>query len=207
MFVPNSPEAKAEAQRLWEKACELTKGEIILHENQGLRPPGFIAWIKLKRASSLFKRILVLVPNHWNSMWLLGKVTQRLGNERGAFDLFNKAWDQKPGNIDVAREAALSAMHLGFSRHAIEYCEEGLKLEPNNPGMICNLGLALIHDGKPQEALTKIKLAVQLNPSDSVSVNVLKLAVFLIETNSSCPSNSAQLQKFCQQNKNIFSKR
>ena len=83
-------------------------------------------------------------------MWMLGKVVQRLGDERSAFDWFAKAWDQKPENINVAREAALSAMHLGLARHAIEYCEEALKLEQNEPGLVCNLALAFLHGGKPE---------------------------------------------------------
>ena len=76
----------------------------------------------------------------------------------------------------------MSAMHLRLSRHAIVYCEEALKLDPNEPGLICNLALALIHDGKPSEALAKAKLAVDRNPKDSVNANVIRLAKHLVET-------------------------
>ena len=204
MLDPNSPEARREAQKLWEKACALTKGELILHENQGRKPPGFWTRLKLKRAVNLFEKVLQLAPNHWNSMWILGKTVQRLGDERAAFDWFVKAWDQTPRNIDVAREAALSAMHLGLARHAIEYCEEALKLEPNDPGMICNLALALIHDGKPSEALVKAKVAVDGNPNDTVSVNVMRLAQHLVQTMTPSPRNSAEIQDFCRKHREIF---
>lgn len=204
MLEPNSPEARKEAQKLWEEACALTKGELILHENQGQKPPGFWTRSKLKRAVKLFEKVLDLTPNHWNSMWMLGKTVQRLGNERAAFDWFVKAWDQTPRSIDVAREAALSAMHLGLARHAIEYCEEALKLESKDSGMICNLALALIHDGKPSEAVAKAELAVDGNPKDTVSVNVLRLAQHLAQTNSPCPRNSAEIQEYCRKHSEIF---
>ena len=204
MLAPDSPEARKEAQKLWEKACALTKEELILHENQGRKPPRFWTGLKLKRAVKLFEKVLQLAPNHWNSMWILGKTVQRLGDERAAFDWFVKAWDQTPRNIDVAREAALSAMHLGLARHAIEYCEGALKLEPNDSGMICNLALALIHDGKPSEAVTKAKLAVDGNPKDTVSVNVLRLAQHIAQTNSACPRNSAEIQEYCRKHREIF---
>ena len=204
MLDPNSPEARREAQKLWEKACALTKGELILHENQGRKPPGFWTRLKLKRAVNLLEKVLQLAQNHWNSMWILGKTVQRLGDERAAFDWFVKAWDQTPRNIDVAREAALSAMHLGLARHAIEYCEEALKLEPNDPGMICNLALALIHDGKPSEALVKAKVAVDGNPNDTVSVNVMRLAQHLVQTMTPSPRNSAEIQDFCRKHREIF---
>lgn len=204
MLAPNSPEARKEAQKLWETACALTNGELILHENQDRKSPGFWIRLKLKRAVRLFERVLQLTPNHWNSMWLLGKTVQRLGNERAAFDWFVKACDQTPRNVDVAREAALSAMHLGLARHAIEYCEEALKLEPNEPGLICNLALALIHDQKPSEALMKAKLAVDGNPKDIVSLNVMRLAQYLVQAKTPCPRNSAEIQDFCRKHREIF---
>ena len=204
MLEPNSPTARKEAQKLWKKACALTKGELVLHENQGRKPPNFWVRFKLKRAVKLYERVLQLAPNHWNSMWILGKAVQRLGDERAAFNWFVKAWDQTPRNVNVAREAALSAMNLGLARHAIEYCEEALKLEPDEPGLICNLSLALIHDGKPTEALAKAKFAVELNPKDSVSMSVMQLAQHLEQTNSICPRNSAEVQDYCRKHREIF---
>jgi tetratricopeptide (TPR) repeat protein len=204
MLEPNSPEARKAAQKLYEKACELTKGELVLHETQGRKHPSFWVKLKLKRAARLFEQVLKLAPDNWSSMWILGKTIQRLGDERTAFDWFVKAWDQAPRNVDVAREAALSAMHLGLARHAIEYCEEALKLKPDEPGLICNLALAFIHDGKPSEALAKAKLAVDANPEDIVSVNVMRLAQHLVQTNAPCPRNSSEIQDFCRKHREIF---
>jgi tetratricopeptide (TPR) repeat protein len=204
VIEPGSATARKDAQKLYEKACALTKGELILHENQGRKLPGFWTRLKLKRAVKLLERVLELVPTHWNSMWILGKTVQRLGDERAAFDWFVKACDQKPRDPNAAREAALSAMNLGLARHAIEYCEEALKLEPNEPGLICNLALALIHDGKPVEAVARARLAVDRDPSDTASQNVLRLAQHLVQTNSPCPRNNAEIQDYCRKHRDIF---
>lgn len=137
-------------------------------------------------------------------MWMLGKTVQRIGKERTAFDWFVKAWDETPQNVDVAREAALSAMRLGLARHAIEYCEAALKLKPDEPGLMCNLALALIHNGQSAEALAKAKIAVDRNPKDIVNVNVLRLAAHLLKTGDPCPRDSAELDAYCRKHREIF---
>jgi tetratricopeptide (TPR) repeat protein len=204
MIEPNSPEARKEAQKLWEKACALTEGELILHENQGRKPPGFWTRLKLKRAVKLFETVLQLAPEHWNSMWILGKTMQRLGDERAAFEWFVKAWDQTPRNADVAREAALSAMNLGLARHAIEYCEEALKLEPNEPGLVCNLALAFLHDNQPMIALEQVKRAISLDATDAVTKNVLLVTEHIIATKARCPRSSAEFGDYCRRHRDIF---
>ena len=193
-----------EAQNLFEKACALTKGELILHDNQGRKPPGFWKKLQLKRAAKLLERVLLLAPNHWNSMWILGKTVQRLGNEKAAFEWFVKAWDQKPKNVNVAREAALSAMHLGLSRHAIGYCEEAVKLEPNNSGLVSNLALSLLHDGRPEQALVMAERAFAMDANDKVNENVLRIIKHIATTKSPCPKNGEELNAYCKNHKDIF---
>ena len=199
-----SDATKKEAQKLYEKACALIHGELILHENQGRKAPGFWTKLKLKRATKLFEQVLLLIPNNWASMWFLGKTVQRLGDERAGFDWFVKAWDQKPQNVDVAREAALSAMRLGLSRHAIEYCEEAIKLEPNNSGMVCNLSLALLHDGRLEQALETAKQAASMDAKDKVNENVLRVVKHFATSKSPCPKNSEELDVYCKKHREIF---
>ena len=196
--------ARKKAQAIYDKACALTKGELILHENQGRKPPNFWIRFKLRRATKLFREVLELAPDNWASMWLLGKTVQRLGDEKTAFEWFVKAWDQKPKNVDVAREASLSAMNLGLARHAVEYCEEALRLDPQDAGLLCNLALAMLHDGKSAEAFTLAQQAIDRNPSDAVCKSVMKLAQHFVRTKASCPRNSAELDAYCRKHRDIF---
>ena len=204
MEQTNSDPARKEAQRLYEKACALTRGELLLHENQFRKPPSLWTRFRLNRAVKLFERVLELAPNHWNSVWILGKTVQRLGKEREAFDWFVKAWDLKPQNANVAREAALSAMKLGLGRHAVEYCEEALAFEPNEPGLVSNLALALLHAGRPEQALEKAQEAVALDARDKVNENVLRAIRHIIANKSACPQNSAELDAYCKKYREIF---
>jgi tetratricopeptide (TPR) repeat protein len=192
------------AQRWYKRACTLSHGELLLHEHQFRKAPSFWIRLKLKRAAALFKKVLVCSPHHWNSMWLLGKTEQRLGNERAALDWFAKACEEPHNNANVPREASLSAMHLGLSRHAIEYCEEALKIEPGSAGLLCNLGLAYLHDGKPAEALVHVQRAIEADPQDPVSRNVLRLIEHIIATKAACPKSSIEMQEYCQKHKGIF---
>lgn len=195
---------RQKAQRLYEKACEIVQPELVFHENQGRSAPNFWVRLKLRRAVGLFRKVLRIAPRHWNSMWFLGKTLQRLGNEHAAFEWFAKAWDLEPKNADVAREASLSAMHLGLGRHAIEYSEEALKLEPNEAGLICNLGLAYLHNGQPEKALEVVRSAKALDENDKVTENVFRLVRHIIENKSPCPKNSAEMDAYCKRHRDAF---
>jgi tetratricopeptide (TPR) repeat protein len=192
------------ACRYQERACALVEGELLLHENPFRPSPGIWTRFKLWRASRLFRKVLQIAPHHWQSLWSLGKTVQRLGDERAAFDCFVRAWDLQPGNADVAREAALSAMKLGLARHAVEYCDAALNLEPGEPGLLCNFALALLFAGRPQEALNKANEAVEKDPHDEISQNVLRVIRHIADTRSACPSNAAELDRYCKQHREIF---
>jgi tetratricopeptide (TPR) repeat protein len=179
-------------------------GELLLHETQFRKPANLWVRFKLWRAARLFREVLRALPNDWRSMWQLGKTIQRLGDEEAAFGWFEKAWDLKPKNADVAREAALSAMHLGLGQHAIEYSEEALRIEPDEPGLVCNLALSLLHAGRPQQALEKVQEAVRLDKNDKVSENTLRVIRHIAENKAACPQNSAALQTYCKQHREIF---
>jgi Flp pilus assembly protein TadD len=195
---------RRKAQRFYEKACALVKGELVFHENQGRTAPNLWVSFKLRRATGLFQKVIRLVPRHWNSMWLLGKTVQRLGDEQTAFEWFVKAWDLEPKNADVAREASLSAMNLGLGRHAIEYSEEALKVEPNEAGLMCNLGLAYLHDGQPEKALEIVQHAKVLDGNDKVNENVLRLIQHIISNKSACPQNRAEMDAYCLKHRDAF---
>jgi tetratricopeptide (TPR) repeat protein len=200
----DSARETSEAQRLYERACALTKGEFLLHETQHRKAPSFWTRLKLKRAATLFKKVLALAPHNWASMWLLGKTLQRLGDERAAFDWLAKACEEPHNNANVPREASLSAMKLGLGRQAIELCEATLKIEPGNGGLICNLGLAYLHNGQPEEALMQVKRAIEADPADSVSRNVQRVIEHIIAKKAPCPKTAAELDDYCRKNKGIF---
>jgi len=129
----------------------------------------------LKKAISLFEQTLQIAPANWSAMWIMGKIYQRMGDDATALEWFTQAHRIKRTNPDVAREAALCAMNLGRAKEAVEFSAAAIELKPNDSGLVANLALALLLDNKPQEAKQKAEVAVSANPSDVVSVNVLRL--------------------------------
>jgi Flp pilus assembly protein TadD len=134
-------------------------------------------------------------------MWMLGKTVQRLGDERAAFDWFAKAWDLKPGNADVAREASLSAMNLGMGVMAVEYCEEALTIEPRNPGLLSNLALSQLLAGRPQDALETVREALELDSQDTVTAAVHRLIHHVVVSKSAWPRSSAEMHEYCRRHR------
>src|SRR5438128_168267 len=106
-------EERAEHADLFAKAAEVIKDEIPLHERPNMPRPGWLLRRKLKRAISLFQRVLELNPNNWSALWLIGKVHQRLGDKLAALASFERAYHINPRQPDVAREASMSAMDIG----------------------------------------------------------------------------------------------
>src|SRR6266566_3962274 len=102
-----------EHNQSFEEASALIRNEIPLHERPNMPAPGWLLRRKLKRALSLFERVLQLKPENWSAMWLIGKVHQRFGDYNAALSWFERAYQINPSQPDVAREASMCAMDVG----------------------------------------------------------------------------------------------
>jgi tetratricopeptide (TPR) repeat protein len=161
--------------RLYAKAWALIEGEIYLQGRSPLDKPGWRARRKLNEAISLFEQTLKIKPENWNSMWALGKIYQRLSDGSSAFNWFAQAQKTVPDNADVLREATLCAMTLGNGGAAVALATSAVSLNPNDPGLISNLALALLLDGQVKEASEQIAIAVRANPDERIARSVQQL--------------------------------
>src|SRR4051794_34938838 len=103
---------QARQDRLYEEACGLIDGLILLHDRPE-RPLGTADHERLERALSLFQRVVQSDPGHWPALWLMGKVHQRLGAVEAGLECFAAAHQVNPEQADVAREASIAAMDAG----------------------------------------------------------------------------------------------
>ena len=94
----------------------LTEGRLVLHGAEPPRRPGWYTRWQLGRAIRCFERALAINPAGWSSMWALGKIRQRLGDQEAALGWFARAHALKPDQPDVAREAGIAALDLGRDR-------------------------------------------------------------------------------------------
>lgn len=161
--------------QLYREGLKLIEGEIHIHDRPRLGEPGWLTRRKLRKAISLFERVLKINPANWSAMWLVGKIHQRMGDDAAALEWFTMSHRIKRTNPDVAREAALCAMNLGRAKQAVEFAAAASELKPEDAGLVANLALAFLLDNRPQEAREKAEEAVNADAEDVVSRNVLRL--------------------------------
>lgn len=178
----------------YKKAWSLIADEMRLEGNARARKIGFFTRRKLNKAIALFEQTIQIKPDNWASMWALGKIYDRFGNDATAFEWFTKAHRIEPNNSDVVREAALSALNLGKSKEAIELTEAAIFLKPEDSGLVANLALALLFNGRFDEAKEKAADAVEANPNDNISKDLLTLIEQVISGKRAQPKSVRELE-------------
>ncbi len=173
------------------EACRFIEGELILHGQDPPRP-GWLTRRKLKKAIRGFEEVIANDAGHWQSMWLIGKVYQRLRERRMALDWFLRARELNPGQPDVAREASLCAMDLGQGQLAVELCSAACACKPEDSGLVANLALAYLIAGRVEEAQWTAADAVARDPTDEVSTTVRLLVNQVASGARPCPRNSSE---------------
>jgi len=158
---------------LFNRAIQRQKNLIFL-DGYKRRPIGFFGKRKLRKSIEEFIECLELIPDHWQSMVLMAKSHQRLGEHRKAFELLEKAFTIELKNHTIPMEASLEAMHLEKIDIAIYYSEESLKRKPNDFSLLGNHAMNLLVAERDNEAKLTIRKAIDLNPTDKINQNIEK---------------------------------
>ncbi len=190
---PSSDDNRAGHDELYQQACSLIEGLIIL----GNQAPGTLEPNQRRRledAVPLFAEVVQINPANWPAMWLLGKVYQRLGEYESGFRWFARAHRVNPEQPDVAREAAIAAMDLGRPEEAIPFCERGIEAKPDDPGLRANLAVALLFSGKPAEANTVARDALARDPADQITTQIVRIIDEVLSGKRPCPHHVRDLQ-------------
>jgi len=127
---------------------------------------------KLYKSIEEFQGCLAIFPEHWQSMTLMAKSYQRLGQHEKALELLEKAFLIETENTTIPMEASLNAMHLEDIDKAIFYSEESLKRKPNDVALLGNHAMNLLVACKDDEAKRIIQQAMKLDPADPINKNV-----------------------------------
>jgi Flp pilus assembly protein TadD len=194
---------RLEHNRSFEEASALIKNEILLHERPNMPAPGCLLRRRLKRALSLFERVLQLNPENWSAMWLVGKVHQRLGDYVAALSWFERAYQVNPSQPDVAREASMCAMHVGRHDAAIVFAHRAIQIEPANAGLHANLALAYLLSGRIANAQASIERSVAADPSDKISQTIRAIIQHLAASGRTPPTTTPALQDYWRRNRAV----
>lgn len=158
----------------FEKANELAKDVMLLKEKVSTKL-GFWDKRKANKAIRYYETCLSLVPDHWQTNWLIAKVYQVLLDHQKALSHFEKAIAFEKTNPDLPREASISAMDLGNIPLALQYSLEALHRNPKDAGLYCNHAVNLMVSGNDEEAKIYIEKAIEMEPNDAINQNVFIL--------------------------------
>ncbi len=127
----------------------------------------------LSKGTEYLESVVKMEPAHWPACWLLGKTFQVSGEHENAYQYFKSAYAINPNHIDVCRELALESMELGQTHEAVLACFAAVGIQPGDPGLLSNLGLALLLNAQLSEARKAVEESLRLDPTDEITKTTL----------------------------------
>ena len=132
--------------------------------------------------------LLAQVPEHWPSWFLSGLMARKLGlSVRDSGARFARAFDLHPDHPDVARELAYAYIQLGNGPDALRVAGVAAGNDPHDPGLAANYALALLINGRVEEAERIASDVLSQHPDDSITGALHKLIKDVLEGRRCCP--------------------
>jgi tetratricopeptide (TPR) repeat protein len=181
-----SNEQVAHINSLYEKACAKMDGLVLL---EGYRPRGigFFAKRRANKAIALFNEILTMVPSHFQSLFFIAKLYQRLRNYEQSLFYFETALQTEHTNPNLPQEASIVAMHLGQLEKALAYSAEAVRRKPDHIGILGNHAMNLLVAARDEEAHALIKKALAIDPRDEINLSIRRRIVSVMANGSPRP--------------------
>jgi tetratricopeptide (TPR) repeat protein len=193
---PMTPSQVEEHNRAFERAIEIAREEILTQGVPKTSKPSSLFRSRLDLALQLLLRVIELNPNNWSAMWFVGKIHQRRNDHAMALEWFARAHDSNPPQVDVSREASISAMALGRSQEAISYASKALSSRPNDSGLQSNLALAYLLADNLDEAKRFVEKAMVRGPIDPIAKTISKMIDHFVKSQQTPPSTTEELEKY-----------
>ncbi|MDR1390290.1 MAG: tetratricopeptide repeat protein [Treponema sp.] len=110
------------------------------------------------------RNFLARYPQSGKGWFLLGWGLRRLGRWEDGASCFEKAVEHGCDNSDARNELAICRMELGDYDEAERSLKKAFLSDPDNPKIICNLGVLALKKGNKEEAEGFFRTALELNP-------------------------------------------
>ncbi|WP_455099377.1 tetratricopeptide repeat protein [Peptostreptococcus stomatis] len=108
-------------------------------------------------------------PDWWNLLFIISLAYKSLGDLGQAKSYLEKILITRPAQIDTLVEMALCLAQEANMTGAIDYLTRAAKLKKDDPEILCNLGMAYLHNGEEDEARYYIGRAYEIDPTDEVT--------------------------------------
>lgn len=108
-------------------------------------------------------------PDWWNLLFIISLAYKSLGDLGQAKSYLEKILITRPTQVDTLVEMALCLAQEANMTGAIDYLTRASKLKKDDPEILCNLGMAYLHNGEEDEARYYIGRAYEIDPTDEVT--------------------------------------
>jgi len=126
-----------------------------------------------KDAEILYKKILKINPNHFESIFLLGSLLLQTKKFDAAIQLFYKAIEIRPEHANTHYNLGFVFTELGEYQKAIKSCQKAIEIQPNHAEAYYNLGNIMKKLKEFQKAEDCYQKTVQIQPSNAKAHNNL----------------------------------
>ncbi len=181
--------------RLWEEGTALINPYMRLDDKPEKPATGRKAIREVEQGIEKLNAAVDLKPTNWAAHWVIGKAYQALDRPSDACDSFARSFEIQKENADVAREYMLSCLQLGRFERAVVVAEHAVSLEPDEPGLIANVALALLLAGRTDDALKKTEESLGFNPTDPITQALNKRIHEILDGSRPQPKSIAELEK------------
>lgn len=108
-------------------------------------------------------------PDWWNLLFIISLAYKSLGDLGQAKTYLEKILMIRPSQVDTLVEMALCLAQEANMPGAIDYLTRAAKLRKDDPEILCNLGMAYLHNGEEDDARYYITRAYEIDPTDEVT--------------------------------------
>lgn len=119
---------------------------------------------ELERAADIYRRVLKQLPNHADSLHLLGVVNHQLGRHEDAVTLMRRAVASGAANAACHNNLGEALRALGRLDEAIDQYRAAVLIDPQAYEAHNNLGVALMRSNRLAEAEESLRASIAVKP-------------------------------------------
>lgn len=166
---------------------------LIVIEDDTPRPADAEKTRKLRSCIADLEACVAFSNDHWQSMVLIAKAHQSLGEHRESLDWFVRAMKFEKANPALPKEASIEAVRLQDIGAAVEFSAEALRRRPDDPALMGNHAMNLLIAKRDEEAMAAIIEALAAAPNDPLNQRISKLIYQVIAGNRARPTRQTAL--------------